>query len=221
MRCIDGQSLRTSVQVDKSLGQTVTTKNELFVTAGSCDSGQCEITRGSSGRRPCGSNPGSPVAFPRGQNGLPEIWQGRSSPNSLIACRGCGGTGLVSAKLNLLKKTTFYDLRVSEFTSALSLVRGETGTTFRRLRIEETEAMNCTNRLQHWDEQQPKHLSDIRRVGRGLTGHGVVLLAAWSTSAVVNQYGDLACHSAICRTELSYPQNVVKHNRARIFFVLP
>jgi hypothetical protein len=29
--------------------------------------------------------------------------------------------------------------------------------------IEETEAMNCTNRLQRWDEQQPKHLSDIRR----------------------------------------------------------
>ena len=81
--------------------------------------------------------------------------------------------------------------------------------------------MNCTNRLQHWDEQQPKHLSDIRRVGRGLTGHGVVLLAAWSASAVVNQYGDLASHSAICRTELSYPQNVGKHNRARIFFVLP
>ncbi len=107
------------------------------------------------------------------------------------------------------------------FTSALSLVRGETITTFRRLRIEETEAMNCTNRLQRWDEQQPKHLSDIRRVGRGLTGHGVVHLAAWSTSAVVNQYGDLASHSAICRTELSYPQNAVKHNRARIFFVLP
>ena len=81
--------------------------------------------------------------------------------------------------------------------------------------------MNWTNRLQRWDEQQPKHLSDIRRVGRGLTGHGVVLLAAWSTSAVVNQYGDLASHSAICRTELSYSQNVVKHNRARIFFVLP
>ena len=55
---------------------------------------------------------------------------------------------------------------------------GETGTTFRRLRIEETEAMNCTNRLPHWDEQQPKQLSDIRRVGRGLAGHGVVLLAA-------------------------------------------
>ena len=66
------------------------------------------------------------------------------------------------------------------FTSALSLVRGETITTFRRLRIEETEAMNCTNRLRRWDEQQPKHLSDIRRVGRGLTGHGVVLLATWS-----------------------------------------
>ena len=165
--------------------------------------------------------PGSPAAFSRGQNGLPESWQGTSGPNSLIACRGCRGTGRVSAKLNLLKKTTFYDLRVSEFTSALSLVRGETGTTFRRLRIEETEAMNCTNRLQHWDEQQPKHLSDIRRVGRGLTGHGVVLLAAWSASAVVNQYGDLASHSAICRTELSYPRNLGKHNRARIFFVLP
>jgi len=113
----------------------------------------------------------------RGQNGLPESWQGTSSPNS-FACRGCRGTGRVSAKLNLLKKTTFYNLRVSEFTSALSLVRGETGTTFQRLRIEETEAMNCTNRLPHWDEQQPKYLSDIRRVGRGLTGHGVVLLAA-------------------------------------------
>src|SRR5271165_4086706 len=75
------------------------------------------------------------------------------------------GTDRVSGKLNLLKKTTFYDLRVSEFTSALSLARGETGTTFRRLRIEETEAMNYTNRLQHWNEQQPKHLSDIRRVG--------------------------------------------------------
>ena len=98
---------------------------------------------------------------------------------------------------------------------------GETGTTFRRLRIEETEAMNCTNRLPHWDEQQPKHLSDIRRVGRGLTGHGVVLLATWSASAVVNQHGDLASHSAICRTELSYPRNLGKHNRARIFFVLP
>ena len=164
-----------------------------------------------------------PVALQpsRGQNGLPESWQGTSSPNSLIACRGCRGAGRVSAKLNLLKKTTFYNLRVSEFTSALSLVRGETGTTFRRLRIEETEAMNCTNWLLHWDEQQPKHLSDIRRVGRGLTGHGVVLLAAWSPSTVVNQYGDLACHSAICRTELSYPRNLGKHNRARIFFVLP
>ena len=150
--------------------------------------------------RQCGSNPGSPAAFSRGQN---RLWTA------------------VSGKLNLLKKTTFYDLRVSEFTSALSLVRGETGTTFRRLRIEETEAMNCTNRLRRWHEQQPKHLSDIRRVGRGLTGHGVVLLAAWSASAVVNQHGDLASHSAICRTELSYPQNVVKHNRARIFFVLP
>jgi hypothetical protein len=73
------------------------------------------------------------------------------------------------------------------FTSALPLVRGETITTFRRLRIEETEAMNCTNRLQRWDEQQPKHLSDIRRVRRGLTGHGVVLLAVWSASAVVDQ----------------------------------
>ena len=156
----------------------------------------------------------------RGQNGLPESWQGTSSPNS-FACRGCRGTGRVSVKLNLLKKTTFYNLRVSEFTSALSLVRGETGTTFRRLRIEETEAMNCTNRLRRWDEQQPKHLSDIRRVGRGLTGHGVVLLAAWSASAVVNQHGDLASHSAICRTELSYPRNLGKHNRARIFFVLP
>jgi len=81
--------------------------------------------------------------------------------------------------------------------------------------------MNCTNRLPHWDEQQPKHLSDIRRVGRGLTGHGVVLLATWSASAVVNQHGDLASHSAICRTELSYPRNLGKHNRARIFFVLP
>jgi hypothetical protein len=81
--------------------------------------------------------------------------------------------------------------------------------------------MNCTNRLQHWDEQQPEHLSDIRRVGRGLTGHGVVLLAACSASAVVNQHGDLASHSAICRTELSYPRNLGKHNRARIFFVLP
>ena len=107
------------------------------------------------------------------------------------------------------------------FTSALSLVRGETGTTFRRLRIEETEAMNCTNRLQRWHEQQPKHLSDIRRVGRGLTGHGVALLAACSASAVVNQYGDLASHSAIRRTELSYPRTLGKHNRARIFFVLP
>ena len=146
----------------------------------------------------------------------------------LIGCiRSCippgqpGGTNRVSAKLNLLKKTTFYNLRVSEFTSALSLVRGETGTTFRRLRIEETEAMNCTNRLPHWDEQQPKHLSDIRHVGRGLTGHGVILLAAWSASAVVNQHGDMASHSAICRTELSYPRNLGKHNRARIFFVLP
>ncbi len=164
---------------------------------------------------------GSPPASSRGQNSLLESWQRSSNPNSLIACRAAAVRTAVSGKLNLLKKTTFYDLRVSEFTSALSLVRGETGTTFRRLRIEETEAMNCTNRLQHWDEQQPKHLSDIRRVGRGLTGHGVVLLAAWSTSAVVNQYGDLASHSAICRTELSYPQNVVEHNRARIFFVLP
>jgi len=82
--------------------------------------------------------------------------------------------------------------------------------------------MNCTNRLRRWHEQQPKHLSDIRRVGRGLTGHGVVLLlAAWSASAVVNQHGELASHSAICRTELSYPRNVDKHNRARSFFVLP
>jgi hypothetical protein len=48
-----------------------------------------------------------------------------------------------SGKLNPLKKTTFYDLRVSEFTSALSLVRGETGTTFRRLKIEETESELC------------------------------------------------------------------------------
>ena len=88
--------------------------------------------------------PVSPAAFSRGQNGL------RTA---------------VSGKLNLLKKTTFCDLRVSEFTSALSLVRGETGTTFRRLRIEETEAMNCTNRLRHWDEQQPKDLRDIRRAG--------------------------------------------------------
>jgi hypothetical protein len=140
------------------------------------------------------------LAFSRGQNGL------RTA---------------VSGKLNPLKKTTFYDLRVSVFTSALSLVRRETGATFRRLRIEETNAMNCTNRLQHWDEQQPKHLSDIRRVGRGLTGHGVVLLAACSASAVVNHHGDLASHSAICRKELSYPQNADKHNRARIFFVLP
>ena len=171
--------------------------------------------------RQCESNPGSPAASPRGQNGLSESWQGTSSPNSLIACRGSRGTGRVSAKLNLLKKTTFYNLRVSEFTSALSLVRGETGTTFRRLRIEETEAMNCTNRLRRWHEQQPKHLSDIRRVGRGLTGHGVVLLATWSASAVVNQYGDLASHSAICRTELSYPRNLGKHNRVRILFVLP
>ena len=31
---------------------------------------------------------------------------------------GAGGTGRVSVKLNLLKKTTFYNLRVSEFTSA-------------------------------------------------------------------------------------------------------
>jgi hypothetical protein len=107
------------------------------------------------------------------------------------------------------------------FTSALALVRGVTITTFRRLRIEETEAMNCTNWLQRWDEQQPKDLSDIRRVGRGLTGHGIVLLAAWSASTVVNQYGDLASHSAICRTELSYPRNVGNHNRTRIFFVLP
>ena len=150
--------------------------------------------------RQCGSNPGSPAAFSRGQNGL------RTA---------------VSGKLNLLKKTTFYDLRVSEFTSALSLVRGETITRFRRLRIEETEAMNCTNRLRRWHEQQPKHLSDIRRVGRGLTGHGVVLRAVWSASAVVNQHGDLASHSAICRTELSYPRNLGNHNRARIFFVLP
>jgi len=81
--------------------------------------------------------------------------------------------------------------------------------------------MNCTNWLQRWDEQQPKDLSDIRRVGRGLTGHGIVLLAAWSASTVVNQYGDLASHSAICRTELSYPRNVGNHNRTRIFFVLP
>jgi hypothetical protein len=114
-------------------------------------------------------------------------------------------TDRVSAKLNLLKKTTFYNLRVSEFTSALSLVRGETGTTFRRLRIEETEAMNCTNGLRRWREQQPKQLSDTRRVGRGLTGHGVVLLAAWSASAVVNQHGDLASHSAICRTGTLLP----------------
>ena len=143
------------------------------------------------------------------------------SPKQLNRLGAAARRLAVSGKLNPLEKTTFYDLRVSEFTSALSLVRGETGTTFRRLRIEETEAMNCTNRLQHWDEQQPKHLSDIRRVGRGLTGHGVVLLAAWSASAVVNQHGDLASHSAICRTELSYPRNLGKHNRARIFFVLP
>ena len=71
-----------------------------------------------------------PCSAPRGQNGRPESWQGTSSPNSLIFCRGCRGTGRVSAKLNLLKKTTFYNLRVSEFTSALSLVRGETGTRF-------------------------------------------------------------------------------------------
>lgn len=81
--------------------------------------------------------------------------------------------------------------------------------------------MNCTNRLQRWDEQQPKDTSDIRRAGRGLTGRGIVLLAAWSVLAVVNQYGDLASRSAICRTELSYPRNVGKRNRARIFFVLP
>jgi hypothetical protein len=76
--------------------------------------------------------------------------------------------------------------------------------------------MNCTNRLRHRDDQQPKDLSDIRRVGRGLTGHGVVLLAAWSASAVVNQYGDLASHSAIRRTELSYPRNLGKHNREEL-----
>ena len=46
-------------------------------------------------------------------------------------------------------------------------------------------------------------------------------LFACSASAVVNQYGDLASHSAIRRTELSYPRNLGKHNRARIFFVLP
>jgi len=40
-------------------------------------------------------------------------------------------------------------------------------------------------------------------------------------SAVVNQHGDLASHSAICRTELSYPRNVGNHNRTRVFFVLP
>lgn len=129
------------------------------------------------------SNPGSPAASPCGQNGLPsESWQGTSNPNSLIACRAASGVDRVSAKLNLLKKTTFYNLRVSQFTSALSLVRGETGTTFRRSRIEETEAMNCTNRLRPWHEQQPKDLSDIRRVGRGLTGHAVALLATWSAS---------------------------------------
>jgi hypothetical protein len=71
--------------------------------------------------------------------------------------------------------------------------------------------MNCTNRLRRWHEQQPKQLSDIRRMGRGLTGHGVILLAASSASAVVNQHGDLASHSAICRTELSYPRNLGKH----------
>jgi hypothetical protein len=49
--------------------------------------------------------PAALAAFSRGQNGL------RTA---------------VSAKLNLLKKTTFYNLRVSQFTSALSLVRGET-----------------------------------------------------------------------------------------------
>src|SRR5271166_3686202 len=43
--------------------------------------------------RQCGSNPGSPAAFSRGQNGL------RTA---------------VSGKLNVLKKTTFYDLRVSD-----------------------------------------------------------------------------------------------------------
>ena len=161
---------------------------------------QPRMLRNNSPACQCGSDPSSLAAFSRGQNGL------RTA---------------VSGKLNLLKKTTFYDLRVSEFTSALSLVRGETRTTFRRLRIEETEAMNCTNRLQRWDEQQPKHLSDIRRMGRGLTGHGVVLLAARSASAVVNRYGDLASHSAICRTELSYPRNLGKHDRAHIFFVLP
>jgi hypothetical protein len=163
-----------------------------------------------------------PCSVPsRPKRAFPESWRGTSSPNSLIGCRAAAVRTAVSGKLNLLKKTTFYDLRVSEFTSALSLVRGETDTTFRRLRIEETEAMNCTNRLRRWHEQQPKHLSDIRRVGRGLTGHGVVLLAAWSASAVMNQHGDLVSHSAICRTELSYPRNLGKHNRARIFFVLP
>jgi hypothetical protein len=145
---------------------------------------------------------------------------GRARPNSLIACRAAAVRTAVTGKLNPLEKTTFYDLRVSVFTSALSLVRGETIITFSRLRIEETELMNCTNRLRHRDEQQPRDLSDIRRVGRGLTGHGVVLLATWSASTV-NQYGDLASHSAICRTELSYPRNVCNHNRPRVFFVLP
>jgi hypothetical protein len=106
--------------------------------------------------RQCGSNPGSTAAFSRGQNGL------RTA---------------VSGKLNLLKKTTFYDLRVSDVYKCPVFGARRTITTLRRLRIEETEAMNCTNRLRRWHEQQPKHLSDIRRVGRGLTGHGVVLFA--------------------------------------------
>jgi len=149
--------LRTSARTS-----AIGTRDPIYDTCANEVLGSVKTRFWVSGRK-CGSNPGSPAASPRGQNGLPENWQGTSSPNSLIACRGCRGTGRVSAKLNLLEKTTFYNLRVSEFTSALSLVRGETGTTFRRLRIEETEAMNCTNRLPHWDEQQPKHLRDIRR----------------------------------------------------------
>src|SRR5258708_2706646 len=140
---------------------------------------------------------------------------------SLRRFHGSGRYGPRFSEIKSLEEDNFLQLAGFRVYKCPVFGARETGTTFRRLRIEETEAMNCTNRLPHWDEQQPKHLSDIRRVGRGLTGHGVVLLAAWSGSAVVNQHGDLASHSAICRTELSHPRNLGKHDRARIFFVLP
>jgi hypothetical protein len=163
-----------------------------------------------------------PVVLQRPLAAKTDFWRvGRAlQAKQLNRLWGCRGTDRCFRKIKSFEEDNF--LRFAGFRVYKCPVFGarETGTTFRRLRIEEIEAVNCTNRLRRWDEQQPKHLSDIRRVGR-LTGHGVVLLAAWSASAVVNQHGDLASHSAICRTELSYPRNLGKHNRARILFVLP